>query len=566
MKALKATGFIISLSILFSSLLFVPAFSEGLPDVTREIAQINDGTANLVYVKTGNGISGEITIGSGKFYTVDKAQNHISRKNAEQGKTVLAAVNGGYFDAYTTDYRTYATIVQNGILVNGGGSGSRPTLGFTSTGEALIDRAILQPQVLLRNSVPIGIWSVNTWYNDPNAIMLFNSFMGKAIDVPADSVVFTIKNDAIEKVTTGTTQRIEVIPADTVLFIYNSGAYANALKYFTDPKVGNSARVISKTVPSQAQNQNKWNDLVTAVSAGPMILIGGKDFTDQNADFTEEKQSPDYNLYRAFAAIMSDGRLLLGTATVSPVKLAPYLLSIGAVDAMSLDGGGSTMLYTKDSGYLSQAGRNLSNVLSIVEYSSGKTPGKAAPIDNQTPSNWAIPEINAAIDANIVPDHLQGNYRTNITREEFCNLAMALINANISSDEITFMLNTCGISYLEAKASFNDTYNGDVLTCYRLGIIAGRGNGVFDPNASITRNEAAIILTNTANVLKIQALGKDIVYSDLNLVPLWSQKYVSFVTKAGIMSGGANKTFNPTGLYTRQEAVATMHRMYLKVK
>ena len=342
--------------------------------------------------------------------------------------------------------------------------------------------------------------------------------------------------------------------------------HSNALKYFTNPKVGNAARVVNEAVPSQTQNQGKWNDLVTAVSAGPMILIGGKDVTAQNNDFTEEKQSPAYTSYRAFAAIMNDGRLLLGTATISPVNLAPYLLSIGAVDAMSLDGGGSTMLYTMDSGYLAQAGRNLSNVLSIVEYSSGKAPGKAASIDNHTPSSWALLEINAAFESGILPETLQGAYRTNITRLEFCNLAMALIRKNVSQEEITRKLNLSGITYHEAKASFTDTYNGDVLDCYRLGIIAGRGNGIFDPNASITRNEAAIILTNTANVLKIKALGEDIVYADLDLIPSWSRKYVTFVTEAGIMSGGTNKKFNPTGLYTRQEAIATMHRMHLKVK
>jgi len=245
MKALKIFGIIISLSILFSSLSYVPVFSDNLTGkVTRETTQINGKSANLVYIKTGDGVSGEISIGSGKFYTVDKAQNHISRKNSEQGKTVLAAVNGGYFDAYINDYRTYATIVQNGIVVNGGGSGSRPTLGFTSTGEALIDRVKLQPQVLLRNSVRISVWAVNTWVNNKNGIMLFNSYMVKPINVPADSVVFTIKNDTID--------------------IYNSGAYSNALKYITDPKLGNAARIITDIVPSQTQNQNKWNDLITA--------------------------------------------------------------------------------------------------------------------------------------------------------------------------------------------------------------------------------------------------------------------------------------------------------------
>lgn len=257
---------------------------------------------------------------------------------------------------------------------------------------------------------------------------------------------------------------------------------------------------------------------------------------------------------------------MLGTATASPKQLAAHFASIGAVDAMSLDGGASTMLYTKASGYLATEGRNLSNVLSIVEYSSGKTPGKAIPLDTSTPSPWAVPEINAAINIGIVPDILQGAYRTNITRQEFCNLTMALINKNIPETQLAKMLLLSGISYNQAKDSFVDAYNIDVLSCYRLGIIKGKGNKIFDPNASITRNEAAIILSNTAKVLNIKATGEDIVYKDKNLIPDWSKEYVSFVTRAGIMSGGTDLYFRPNGLYTSQEAIATIYRMHLKLK
>jgi len=417
-----------SLMLVIMIVISLSSFSSGISNnIIRETPQIAGKSANLFYIRMGNGRTGEITIGSGKFYTVDTASNHIQRKNSEKGKTVALAVNGGYFDAYTSDYRTYATIVQNGVCVNGGSSASIPTLGFTSAGEALIDRVQIQPKVIYRNTVEVALWSVNNWYSDSSAIMLFNSMLGKKIDIPKTSTLVYIKNNIVSKIVSGTAVSLSQIPSDTVVIVYNQTAYQNATKYGTNPRPGNSAKLVTVKVPSQAKNQDKWNDVVTAVSAGPMLVLNGKDVTDENGDFTEVKQSPTYVSLRAFAAVLKDGRLVLGTATASPKQLAPYLISIGAVSAMSLDGGASTMLYEKDSGFIVPAGRNLSNVISIVDYSSGSLPPLPSETDLDSPSSWAVANIKEADSVGLIPDNLEGAYKTNITRQEFCNLAMKLI-------------------------------------------------------------------------------------------------------------------------------------------
>lgn len=536
-------------------------FSSGVSkNIMRDAPKIAGKSANLFYIQMGNGRTGEITIGSGKLYTVDKANNHIQRKNSEKGKTVSLAINGGYFDAYTNDFRTYAAIVQNGICINGGGSTSKPTLGFTSTGEALIDRVQIQSKVIIRNNVEITPWSVNTWYSDASAVMLFNSLLGKKIDIPKTSTLVYINNNIVSKIVSGTAVSLSQIPSDTVVLVYNQTAFQNASKYGNDPKPGNPAKVVTLKVPSQTQNQSKWNDIVTAVSAGPMILINGKDVTDENSDFTEAKQSPSYVSLRAFAAVLKDGRLVLGTATASPKQLVPYLISIGAVSAMSLDGGASTMLYEKDSGVIVPAGRNLSNVISIVDYSSGTLPPRPTEPDMDSPSSWAVANIKEANSIGLIPDNLHGAYKTNITRQEFCNLAMKLITIKLGEDNLTKMLNASGISYSAARDTFTDAYHIDIMNCYRLGIIGGKGNGIFDPNGSLTRQEAAKILTNICKILNIPPSGQAPSFNDKDKIADWAQEYVSFICRAGIMSGkGAG--FDPLGYYSREEAIITILRI-----
>jgi hypothetical protein len=121
------------------------------------------------------------------------------------------------------------------------------------------------------------------------------------------------------------------------------------------------------------------------------------------------------------------------------------------------------------------------------------------------------------------------------------------------------LLKRNGITYDDARASFDDTYLFAVMQAYQMGIVAGKGNNKFDPNGSITRREAAVMLTNTAKILERSASGKAIDYEDAADIA-WAADFVDYVTRAGIM-GSASATrnlFNPLGYYTQEQALVTM--------
>lgn len=93
------------------------------------------------------------------------------------------------------------------------------------------------------------------------------------------------------------------------------------------------------------------------------------------------------------------------------------------------------------------------------------------------PSDWAVTEINRAIEEGIVTDRVTKNYQKEITREEFCELAVQLYRK------------TAGKTITAADNPFTDTDNKEILKAYSLGIVSGVSETEFAPEGSVQRRE-----------------------------------------------------------------------------
>ncbi len=191
--------------------------------------------------------------------------------------------------------------------------------------------------------------------------------------------------------------------------------------------------------------------------------------------------------------------------------------------------------------------------------------GAAAPTKDETaPSSWAISEVDAAVKAGIVPSLLRRNYRDTVTRLEFCTLIMTMIREVSGASDSRALLEELGIGYVD---SFSDTDSSDVVAASLLGIVNGRGGGIFDPYAGITRQEAAKMLASTAAVLGVKS-GKAPAFSDLDKAGSWAVESInltaSIVSASGknVMGGVGDNRFDPLGAYTREQSVLTVYRLY----
>jgi S-layer homology domain. len=183
----------------------------------------------------------------------------------------------------------------------------------------------------------------------------------------------------------------------------------------------------------------------------------------------------------------------------------------------------------------------------------------------QSPSAWAEKYTGDAISLGLIPLSMQNRYTSSITRDDFAKLACVLIERKADSS-IQTLLDNRGLS-LEPNP-FSDVNNDDeefqnhIIAAYKLGIINGRGDGIFDPTGLITRQEAAAMLRRVGEVLELRTTRPKAKYSDSDLISDWAVADVDFVTGTGIMSGVSPGVFDPLGTYSYEQAYTTMLRMF----
>lgn len=169
------------------------------------------------------------------------------------------------------------------------------------------------------------------------------------------------------------------------------------------------------------------------------------------------------------------------------------------------------------------------------------------------PSQWAADQVSSAHELGLVPERLMEDFEEDISRRDFCALCANTLRA-------------CGITGEdESVVSFSDTDDSDVLFCASLGVVSGTGNGRFEPDRAVTRQEAARLLTGTLKEIN-DNVGSELylphIFADGREIAYWARNEVYAMYHTGIMEGVSENAFDPQGSYTREQAIATFYRLY----
>jgi len=163
-------------------------------------------------------------------------------------------------------------------------------------------------------------------------------------------------------------------------------------------------------------------------------------------------------------------------------------------------------------------------------------------------SAWAEEELDKANKLDVIPEIFKKQDLTqNITRKEFAHVAVKLYE-KLTGNKATAVANN----------PFKDTDDVEVLKAYNIGITQGTGADTFTPDALITREQMATMMTRALTKAGIDTkvdLEKVTKFADDAEMHDWGKESIYYMSSIEIIKGIGNNTFNVLGNATREQAL-----------
>ncbi|MEG1968327.1 MAG: S-layer homology domain-containing protein [Clostridia bacterium] len=177
-----------------------------------------------------------------------------------------------------------------------------------------------------------------------------------------------------------------------------------------------------------------------------------------------------------------------------------------------------------------------------------------APKFNDIEKHWAKNDIEFVTARGLLSGTDKATFSPNtaMTRGMFVTALGRLAGADVSGYQ---------------KSSFADIKSTDYFMSYvewasKNGIVKGTSATTFAPNAAISRQEMAVIMTNYAKAMNytLPKTRTAVIFADNANIASWAAEAVKSMQMAGVIMGKDGNRFDPTATATRAEASAVLRR------
>lgn len=246
----------------------------------------------------------------------------------------IAAVNASYF---ALNGEILGLLKIDGDIVSSCAMG-RTAVGILPDGKMLFDQIDYKGTVTLPDGAVVAITGVNHERGQDDLI-LYNNYYDNMTGTNAYGTDYIISKEVITAIVHGNA----VIPPGAVVL----SAHGSNEKALSGLKVGDSVKINQTLGPV-------WDKTIHAVGAGPRLVKSGSVFLTSKV----EEFPADIAVGRAPRTAIGatkDGHVLLAVVDgrqqhsigMTLLELALFMQEFGAVDAMNLDGGGSSEMVVK---------------------------------------------------------------------------------------------------------------------------------------------------------------------------------------------------------------------------
>ncbi|MEX2505193.1 MAG: phosphodiester glycosidase family protein [Egicoccus sp.] len=449
---------------------------------------------------------------------------------SEYAKGAIAGINGGYFIArpngnpnglHVQESRLVAT---HAIGLPSGLTQNRAALGIQQSGRIIGDKINVGLQLDFEGpDGPVENFPVADLNRQPvttTSPVIYDRFYGRSFPVPAHHTIVVV-----EELPMGTAGRVSgeilsrrsagdqptthyVSPGTTSIVVADENPLAGT-------PYGTEVGVTTVVNPLTAGPASDWTDLRGAIAGAGLVVKDGSvpsgaSHNDQGINHSSSRRA------RTAVGRLDDGRTILVTIDETSVsrgdgvtlhELGRIMVALGVVDAVNIDGGGSTTMAVNGSisNRPSDPGRHHSTGLFVY-----------APLP---PSSRTT---TAACDPGEVPS---GGFADTPDTTHFASI--------------------------------------DCLAWW--GVTSGTAPGMFEPNGTVTRQQMASFLARFVDDIAQRGDGvalpetADNPFSDVGDGTA-HEASISRLAAAGVIGGTSPTTFNPVGSVTRGQTASLLAR------
>ncbi|WP_214626341.1 DUF4838 domain-containing protein [Paenibacillus agaridevorans] len=179
--------------------------------------------------------------------------------------------------------------------------------------------------------------------------------------------------------------------------------------------------------------------------------------------------------------------------------------------------------------------------------------GEEVSVQSDLTGHWAEDTMTKWANNGLLTGDGAGNYRPNdaISRAEFAALIHRVFNLpEQAADANPF-----------ADVKSGAWYAGAIANVYAAGMIQGMGKGLFDPEAAITRQDAAVILARAFQLEDAAFAGERAAFSDEANISAYASAAVASLHHRQYISGRNGNRFAPQERITRAETVRMINNV-----
>ena len=316
---------------------------------TENIPQVEEGDGLEFLMYNENGVQAFAVIASHEQYKLRPviAQNHIrglsTLSQTSSNLNDIALINASYFAA---DGRLIGVTKIDGVII-GSDDFQRSAIGINSDGSTIFGRVAYEGKIFfMGQEIPIN--GVNC-ERTTNAVTIYNGVYGSRTGTNDFGIELVVENGRVTNIfkENGNNE----IPVGGLIV----SAHGYASEFFINANIGDPIDIAQKII--SVDGEADFNSVADVIGAGPRLVKDGNIFVTADVEnFPADirvgrapRSAVGVTQYGDYIFAVVDGRQAHSIGCTLQEWAEILRNNFGAVNAINLDGGGSTELIVKDS-------------------------------------------------------------------------------------------------------------------------------------------------------------------------------------------------------------------------